>query len=129
MRAGSEPADSGRADFALQPAYRSALKLCGYVFDLEERFPQDEREVVYLGMKRASAEIGSLLAAGYGRVPSPEGRDLFRQARSRLMEARHFVLLAETRYLITPEDAAGFEALYTETLDGIEMLLAAGDGP
>ncbi len=117
-------------DFAEHPVYQLALRLCAHVLDLESRFPDDEQPLIYSSLKRCAVESGSLLASGFGRS-LPEARlDLWEQARSRIMEARHLVLVARMRYLIDGSDVESFEALYFEMMEGIETLIgrAAGEG-
>ena len=120
------PAEEAPApdDFTSHPAYRGALRLYGFVFDLETKFPDDEREMIYLALKRVSLEVGSFLAAGFGRERGEAGCELWEQARSRLMEARHYVLVAQSRYMLDALDVESFGAVYEEVLAGIEGLLA-----
>jgi hypothetical protein len=114
---------SGQRDFVGEPVYLAALQLCAVVFDLEPQFPDDERDVLYSGMRRAVVEAGSLVAAGFGRSPGPAREDLWERARSRLMEARHYVLLAQMRYVLDTRGVDAFEAVYFEALKGIGGLL------
>jgi hypothetical protein len=115
-------------DFASEPAYQAAVRLYGISFDLEVKFPDDERETLYLGLKKASMEVGSFLAAGFGRGSGVARIDLWSQARSRLMEARHYVLLAESRYMLDSLDVEAFDAVYAELLIRIDALLAQKAG-
>lgn len=119
-----------RRDFAEHPVYQLALRLCAQVLDLETRFPDDEQPLLYAGLKRCAVEAGSLLAAGFGRSQPATRLELWEQARSRMMEARHLILVARMRYLVDSKDVESFEALYFETLEGIETLIgrAAGEG-
>jgi len=117
-------------DFAEHPVYQIALRLCANVLDLETRFPDDEQPLLYSNLKRCAVESGSLLASGFGRS-LPEARlELWEQARSRMMEARHLVLVARMRYLVDGHDVESFESLYFEMMEGIETLIgrAAGEG-
>jgi 23S rRNA-intervening sequence protein len=125
---GPRSAEAPSTDFAEQPAYRCALRLFGFVFDLEPKFPDDERVTLYLELKRTSTQVGSLLAAGFGREPGPAALELWERARSNLMEARHYVLAAHSRYMLDAADAEAFEAVYAELLGGIETLLGQGGG-
>ncbi len=116
-------------DFAALPVYRSALRLCGLVYDLEAKFPDDERDMLLTGLKRVSVEIGSCLAAGFGHGRREAGFEMWTAARSKLMEARHYVLFAKTRYFVDAKDLAAFDAVYVEVLSGIDALLADSPAP
>jgi four helix bundle protein len=120
------PESSGavaREDFADQPVYQIALRLCGLVLDLESRYPDEEREALYTGMRNAAVETGSLIAAGFGRRPGPARYDRFEQARSRLMEARHYLLVSRLRYVLDSNDVESFDLVYFELLPRLSELI------
>ncbi|HXI03818.1 MAG TPA: four helix bundle protein [Candidatus Saccharimonadales bacterium] len=121
---------AGRADFAGHPVYELALRLCAEVLDLESKFPDDEQELIYGGLKRCAIETGSLIASGFGRSRSDARLDIWERARSRVMEARHLVLVARMRYLVDSRDVERFEALYFEMIEGLDALIGetAGEG-
>lgn len=117
-------------DFADHPVYRSALRFCGFVLDLESKFPDDEHPLLYVSLKRCGIEIGSLLASGFGRSGAEARLELWETARSRAMEARHLVMVARMRYVVDERDVERFEEHYFDLLEGIETLIgaAAGEG-
>ena len=110
-------------DFASQPVYQIALRLCGLVLDMESRFPNEEREALYTGMRGAAVETGSLIAGGFGRTPGLARYDMFEQARSRLMEARHYVLVSHLRYVLDTNDVESFDLVYFELLPRLSELI------
>jgi hypothetical protein len=110
-------------DFASEPVYQTALQLCALVLEMESHFPDDEKDVIYAGMRLATVKAGALVAAGFGRTPGPSREDLWERARSSLMEARHYALLANMRYLLDAKALASFEAVYYEALNRIGALL------
>jgi hypothetical protein len=97
---------------------------------MESKFPDDEQPLLYNGLKRCAIESGSFLAAGFGRSGHAARLELWERARSRMMEARHHVLVARMRYVLDVLDVREFEALYFELTDGIDALIggAAGAG-
>jgi four helix bundle protein len=117
-------------DFTRNPVYGIALQLCGLVLDLEPKFPDDERAMLYDALKRCAIESGSLLASGFGRSSSAARLELWEQARSRVMEARHLIMVARMRYLVDEKDVERFEEAYAGLIDGIGSLIggAAGAG-
>ena len=125
-RAWSESPGGGATDFTGDAAYRGALALCGLIYDLEVKIPDDERPDLYSGMKRAAIQVGALIASGFGRLSDQGGREAWERARSSLMETRHYVLLAQSRYFLDVLDVQAFDALYAEVLEGITRLLREG---
>ena len=123
-------AAGGDTDFTRNPVYGIALQLCGLVLDLEGKFPDDERAMLYDSLKRCGIESGSLLASGFGRSSPGARLELWEQARSRVMEARHLIMVARMRYVIDEKDVERFEELYAKLIDGIGALIggAAGAG-
>jgi len=130
---GNGAASANRADFSTEPLYQSALRLCGLVLDLELKFPNDEREALYAGMRACAIETGSLIAAAFGRAPGPARGDHWERSRSRLMECRHYVLVAHMRYVLDSKDLESFDQAYFELLarlsDLLDSAIAAGAMP
>lgn len=124
----SERGASLPGDFIETPAYRGSLRLCRLIVDLEEKFPDDERPVILSGLKRTSSEIGAFLAAGFARSSAAAAREQWEQARARLMETRHYLLLAKSRWLVDDRDLEAFDALYLEVLREIDLVIEEG-GP
>lgn len=110
-------------DFATEPVYQSALALCGVVLDLELKFPDDEREALYAGMRTCAVETGAIIASAFGMAEDSARGDYWERARSRLMECRHYVLVAHSRYVLDNKDVAGFDQAYFELLAKLSMLV------
>lgn len=110
-------------DFADEEIYRSALRLCGLVLDFEHHFPDDERPLVYDELKRCTLETGARIAESFGRREAEARHLLLEVARSRLMEARHYVLVANLRYLLDSNQVESFDAMYMDLLSGLQGLL------
>lgn len=115
-------------DFADHPVYRAALQFCGLVLDLEPKFPDDEHPGLYVPLKRCAIETGSLIASGFGRSRAEARLDLWERARSRVMEARHLILVARMKYVVDSRDVESFEGLYFGLIRGIEALIGAAAG-
>ena len=125
----AESEDNGRsarpADFSTEPMYQAALRLCGVVLDLELKFPNDEREALFTGMRSCAVETGSIIAAAFGRARGRSLGDHWERARSRLMECRHYVLVAHMRYVLDSKDVEAFDHAYFELLARLSQLLEA----
>lgn len=113
------------ADFSTEPLYMAALSLCGVVLDLELKFPNDEREALYTGMRACAIETGSIIASAFGRSEGSARGDHWERARSRLMECRHYVLVAHMRYVLDSKDVEAFDQAYFELLVRLSGLLEA----
>lgn len=112
-----------RGAFDETPAYLAALRLCGFVHGLDAKIPDDERPLLYQGLQRASLEIGAQIAAGHALTGAAAARTCWERARAALMESKHYVLVARSRYLLDERDGEAFEELYRETLEAIGALL------
>lgn len=121
--ASGETGPGDQEDFAGQPVYQIALRFCGLVLDLESRYPDEEREALYTSMRKAAVQTGSLIAAGFGRTPGSSRHDMFEQARSRLMEARHYLLVSHLRYVLDSDDVESFDLVYFELLPRLSELI------
>jgi len=112
-------------DFSTEPLYLAALRLCGVVLDLELKFPNDERAALYTGMRSCAIETGSIIASAFGRAEGPARGEYWEDARSRLMECRHYVLVAHMRYVLDSNDVEAFDQAYFELLVRLNVLLEA----
>ena len=112
-------------DFAGLPVYRSTLRLCRAVMDLETQFPDDDRQLIYAGLKRAILETGALIASAFGRSKGPARTERLEEARSRLMECRHYALVADVRYHLDKGQSLAFEADYAEILAALNGLIGS----
>ncbi len=106
---------AGTADFSTHAAYRAVVELTRFVYDLEDRFPQDEIPVLYARMKAVAVEAGARIAEGVGRDglgPAGELPDAaVRETRARLGELRHYVLLSAAEHFIDERHLETFEDL------------------
>ncbi len=110
-------------DFVDLPAYRSTLHLCRVVMDLETEFPDDDRQLIYVGLKRAVLETGALIASAFGRSEGRARVETLEEARSKLMECRHYALVAGLRYHLDSAQSRAFEEEYFEILAGLNELI------
>lgn len=115
-------------DFVDLPAYRSTLRLCRVVMDLETEFPDDDRLLIYVELKRAVLETGALIASAFGRSEGPARVGRLEEARSKLMECRHYALVAGLRYHLDSAQSHSFEEEYVEILAELNELIGSGIG-
>lgn len=107
--------------------YQQARRLIKYVYDIEDRFPEEDRISLHRPMRDQALEIGARIAAGFSclgdsissMLPQENRRDVL----SRLGEVRHWVLTAETLHHLDAERVAEFEEIHDalrEQLGGAE---------
>jgi hypothetical protein len=113
-------------DFDRLDLYRTLTEMTRLVYDLEDRFPQDELPILYSSLKGSVVEAGARLAEGFGRDGLDEAgalsEETVREVRARLSEVRHYILTSASRFLLTESHVKSFEALYEKA----RLDLAAG---
>jgi len=115
-------------DFEAHDAYRACAEMTGFIYGLEDRFPEDELPLLFSRLRAAAMEVGASLAAGIaGDGVDARGRlspAASREARGRLGALRHFVLTARQQFFLDEH--------HLETFDGyherIRAALAVPEG-
>lgn len=115
-------------DFVDLPAYRSTLRLCRVVMDLETEFPDEDRQLIHVELKRAVLKTGALIASAFGRSEGPARVEKLEEARSKLMECRHYALVAGLRYHLDSAQSRAFEEEYVGILAGLNELIGPVPG-
>lgn len=106
-------------DFDGQAVYGAVLDLTRFVYELEEHFPQDELGVLFARLKAAAVDVGARIAEGYARDGLDAGglsETTRREARGKLAELRHYVLVSHGRFLLDELHLRKFEELYARIL-------------
>lgn len=106
-------------DFDGQAVYGAVLDLTRFVYELEERFPQDELGVLFARLKAAAVDVGARIAEGYARDGLDAGglsETTRREARGKLAELRHYVLVSHGRFFLDELHLRKFEELYARIL-------------
>lgn len=107
---------STAAGFESHELYASVSRLTGLIYDMEDRFPEDEIPVLYTRMRAAAVDLGAMIASGLSRH-EPGGSGVFPpaamgEARAKLSELRHYVLVAGSRFFLGAEQVEAFEEIH-----------------
>ena len=93
-----------------QKAHMATLE----VYRITKSFPPDERYRLTDQLCRAAASIPTNIAEGKGRGSSAEFHQFLIIARGSTEETRYLLLLAKDLGILSPEQHAPLESLYTE---------------
>ena len=107
---------AGANDFEHHDAYLASAEMTGFVYGLEDRFPQDEMTLLFARLRGAAAEVGASLAEGISRDGvDARGRlspAASREAIGKLGALRHFVLTARQQYFLDDHHLATFDGFH-----------------
>ena len=102
-------------DFDQHDVYRAAAALVDFVYGLEDRFPDDEREL-FQRLRTAAVDVGARIAEGFGRdglhADGSLSEPTRRETLASLSELRHYVLTAHRRFLLDERRLSDFEERY-----------------
>ena len=84
----------GHSSFRDLDAWRCARRLVKSVYDLTDRFPDDEKFNLASQMRRAVQSVHSNIAEGRGRLSNGEWQQFLGQARGSLMELESQLIVA-----------------------------------
>ncbi len=101
-------------DFDDLEIYKLAEDLAGWIYDLTDKFPSDEKFNVISQLRRAVTSVGANIAEGYGRFHYKENIQFCRQARGSLVEIKHFMLFSKKRNYITENILNHFLSKYKQ---------------
>jgi hypothetical protein len=117
---------STAAGFESHELYASVSRLTGLIYDMEDRYPEDEIPVLYTRMRAAVVDLGALIASELSRhVPKGPGGPggggvlppaAMGEARAKLSELRHYVLVSGSRFFLGAEQVEAFEEIHREIL-------------
>jgi four helix bundle protein len=103
-------------DFDHHLAYRAAAELVDFIYQLEDRFPEDELLLLFMRLREAAAEVGARIAQGFGRDGLDADGGLseatVRQAKGELCRLRHYVLTSQQRFFVDERQMREFDELY-----------------
>ncbi len=103
-------------DFDGLELYRTLEQITRLVYEMEDRFPQDELPILYERLRASAVEVGARLAEGFGRDGLDGSGSLSaetaRQVRGKLSELRHYVLTAAARFFLDESHVRRFDELY-----------------
>lgn len=110
-------------DFDSTDLYRRAQELIGWVYALEDRFPDSELPILYGRLRAAAIDLGTSIAEGLARdgvaadgaLPAPARRE----ARGRLAVLRHLVLTSASQFLLDERHLRDFERLHDPLREAI----------
>lgn len=103
-------------DFEDLDLYRILMQITRLVYELEDRFPQDEMPILYSRMRASAVDVGAKLAEGFGRdgleASGAVSAETARQVRGKLGELRHYVLTAAAQFFLDESHVRRFDELY-----------------
>jgi len=113
-----------RTDFDEHELYRAVREMAGFIYDLEDRFPEDEMALLFHRLKATSVDVGALVAEGFGRAGSGAAvlDDVTqRDIRARLNTLRHYFLISRDRFILDENHEREFQARYDRIQDALAM--------
>ena len=115
-------------DFDRLEVYRTLAEMTRLIYDLEDRFPQDELPILYSRLRASVVDVGARLAFGFGRDGLDErgslSEETARQVRAGLSEVRHNILTSASQFFLDESHVTRFEGLYEKD----RLALTAGSG-
>ena len=90
-----------------------AKELANFIYDLTERFPDNEKFGLITQMRRASVSVFSNIAEGHGRFHYRENVQFSRQARGSLSELKSQMYFSLDRKFITEDNLKTFLQKFT----------------
>ena len=107
---------SVREDFEQHDAYRAAAELVDFIYQLEDRFPEDELLLLFKRLREAAVEVGARIAEGLGRdglnADGGLSEATVRRTMGELSRLRHYVLTSQQRFFLDERQEGEFEDLY-----------------
>jgi hypothetical protein len=111
-------------DFDSTDLYRRAQEIIGFIYGLEDRFPDSELPVLYTRLRSAAVDLGTSIAEGLARdgvtadgILSGSAR---REARGRLGALRHLVLTSAAQFLLDERHVRDFQKLHDPVREALE---------
>lgn len=92
--------------------YKLASELAEWIYDLTENFPDNERYVLIVQIRRAVLSIGANIAEGNDRFHYKERIHFLYYARGSLAEVKHFMLFSKNRNYINKKELEDFLTRY-----------------
>src|SRR5262245_60377631 len=114
---------SHSSDFEGNETYRAAAELVKFVYELEDRFPQDELTLLFQRLRAAAIDVGARIAEGIGRDGVDDhgalSESTMSEARAALNGLRHYVLTSQQRFFLDEQQVSAFDDLYLRVRCGV----------
>lgn len=111
----SEPEGSLVPDLETVEPYRVARELADLVYELEDRYPDDQIRLLYQPLCSVALQVGARIAEGFGRygLDSRGGlsEETKRQVSGKLSELRHYVSVSAKRYFLDENHVRALQEL------------------
>jgi hypothetical protein len=103
-------------DFDSTEIYRRAQQIVGFIYALEDRFPDSEIPILFSRLRGAAVDLGTSIAQGLARdgvtADGALADDARREARGRLGALRHLVITCASQFLLDEGHLREFDKLY-----------------
>ena len=107
-------------DFDQHDAYRAAAELVDFIYQLEDRFPEDELLLLFKHLREAAVEVGARIAEGLGRdgldADGGLSEETVRQTRGELSRLRHYALTSQQRFFLDEHQSQEFDEFYRKII-------------